>query len=149
MTKLPRNVVTRALGMEQGLRVSLASHAVRPGDRYLLCSDGLSSMLPPLQLADTLSQPETPETVVHLLIAMANSAGGRDNIAAVVIECEGEPPGAPSWVPPSPTSPAFEGEQSDPELLIVGIEELDAAELLDGASDGLLDTVKRLAQERH
>ncbi|HEX9619733.1 MAG TPA: protein phosphatase 2C domain-containing protein [Polyangiaceae bacterium] len=148
LAKLPQNVVTRALGMEHELRVSMASHAALPGDRFLLCSDGLSSMLPPLQLADTLSQQEPPETVTHLLIAMANSAGGRDNIAALVVDCEGEPPGAPSWVPPSPTADSYEGEQSDPELLIIGIEELDVAELLHGASDELLDAVKRLAQNQ-
>ena len=86
--KLPTNVVTRALGMEATVRVSVRSHAVAPGDRYLLCSDGLSGAVPPSELGEILALPLTPAETVERLISVANEAGGHDNIAAVVIACE-------------------------------------------------------------
>ena len=86
--KLPTNVVTRALGMEGTVRVSVRSHAVAPGDKYLLCSDGLSGAVPPSELTEILCMPNTPGDLVERLIAVANEAGGHDNIAAVVIACE-------------------------------------------------------------
>jgi protein phosphatase len=146
LERLPQNVVTRALGMDDQLRVSIQSHAVLPGDRYLLCSDGLTSEVPVLQLADALAQPEPPETVVHLLIAMANGAGGRDNVGALVIDCAGSASSTPSWLPPSPSTAYEEDERTDPELLILGIEELNLDELLHGPSDELLDVLAQWAK---
>jgi PPM family protein phosphatase len=89
LEKLPKNMVTRALGMDPELRVSLRSHAVVAGDKYLLCSDGLSTMVGADELAETLRCDEEPELLVERLIAIANAMGGPDNISALVIECEG------------------------------------------------------------
>lgn len=121
--RLPKNIVTRALGMDPRLRVSLRSHAVVPGDKYLLCSDGLSGLVSAEELAETLSLPEEAEALVKRLIAIANAAGGSDNIAALVIECEG---GHEHALPPAASAAGSE-RLSDPELLILGIEDLDAA----------------------
>ncbi|MFD8046705.1 MerR family transcriptional regulator [Streptomyces chartreusis] len=57
-----------------------------PGDRYLLCSDGLSRVVPDGQIRDLLTSAPTPDTAVHALTAAANEAGGPDNISCVVAD---------------------------------------------------------------
>lgn len=127
LARLPKNIVTRALGMNTSLRVSLRSHPVVAGDKYLLCSDGLSNMLSAQEIADTLEVAEAPEALVRRFIALANAAGGNDNIAALVIECQGgyERARPADSVPPGE---ARADRLSEPELLILGIEDLDAAD---------------------
>ncbi|MES1173244.1 MAG: protein phosphatase 2C domain-containing protein [Myxococcales bacterium] len=145
LARLPKNVVTRALGMDEQLRVSIRSYAVVEGDRFLLCSDGLSGPVSAPELAAALGRDETPQENVARLIALANTAGGPDNIAALVLHCQGghahEVP-ADSVPPPAPELFRFEGDfdpdKSDPELLILGIEDLDVSEGTESASDGLL-----------
>lgn len=124
--RLPQNIVTRALGMDNALRVSLRSHTVVAGDRYLLCSDGLSGMLSPDEIADTLALPEEPESLVRRFIAIANAAGGVDNIAALVIECAGGHDHARPADSVPPPGPPREAQDSEPEILLLGIEDLDA-----------------------
>ncbi len=82
---LPTNIITRALGMEPGVQVDVRTVEVKPGDQFVLCSDGLSEtviedeIVQALQLADNLGD------ATELLVALANDAGGHDNITAVVI----------------------------------------------------------------
>lgn len=65
----------------------LRLHAAEPGDRYLLCSDGLSSVLPDEALHRALAaSPDAPDEAARTLIGLANSAGGPDNIACVVAD---------------------------------------------------------------
>jgi len=90
LERMPKNIVTRALGIDPKLRVSMRSYAVVAGDRYLLCSDGLSGMLSAQAIAPLLEEKADLEAVVHNLVAAANSAGGRDNIGAVVIDSDAE-----------------------------------------------------------
>lgn len=127
LDRLPKNVVTRALGMSDEVRVSVRSFTVVPGDKYLLCSDGLSTMVSAEELAETLGRDEEPEVTVKRLIAIANAAGGPDNIAALVIECQGGHTRArPADAGGATSERLRDPEPSDPELLILGIEELDA-----------------------
>lgn len=130
LSRLPKNVVTRALGMEPKVRVSLRSVSVVAGDKYLLCSDGLSSMVSAEELADTLELEEPPARSIERLVAIANAAGGVDNIAALVIDCSGARHSArpADRVSDPGVGPRREPEASDPELLILGIEELDPDE---------------------
>jgi serine/threonine protein phosphatase PrpC len=124
IARLPKNIVTRAIGMASALRVSLRSHSVVVGDRYLLCSDGLSGMVSADEIADTLALPEEPEALVARFLAIANAAGGADNIAALVIECAGgndHARPADSVPPPGPR----ELQASEPEILLLGIEDLE------------------------
>jgi serine/threonine protein phosphatase PrpC len=85
VAKLPRKVVTRGLGMEEPVRVTVRSFAIAAEDIYLLCSDGLTGELPDEQIRRVLTLPEPPVELVERLISMANAAGGRDNIAAIVL----------------------------------------------------------------
>ncbi len=65
----------------------LSLHQALPGDRYLLCSDGLTSVVPVPAIRAVLAEPgSSPEEVVSRLIALANEAGGPDNIACVVAD---------------------------------------------------------------
>jgi PPM family protein phosphatase len=141
LARLPKNVVTRALGMDGQLRVSMRSHAVVAGDRYLLCSDGLSGPLPATEIAATLGQGDSPQRSATRLIELANAAGGPDNIAVLVLHCQsGDGPALPAESAPPSTADQprdFETDHSDPELLILGIEDLDIAEGKESASDGL------------
>lgn len=83
--ELPRNVITRALGMNDVVLVDLLADAARENDVYVLCSDGLSGMITDEEILDVVTRHEDPEVACRSLIAMANDHGGEDNITAVVI----------------------------------------------------------------
>ncbi|MFF3335509.1 MerR family transcriptional regulator [Streptomyces sp. NPDC002888] len=61
-------------------------HDARPGDRYLLCSDGLSTVVPDDRIRDLLTAAPAPDRAVRSLIGAANDAGGPDNVSCVVAE---------------------------------------------------------------
>ena len=69
--------------MTTGMQGSLP-HDAQAGDRYLLCSDGLTAVVSTAVIRDALSAPGDPEQAVGRLIDLANEAGGPDNIACVV-----------------------------------------------------------------
>jgi protein phosphatase len=79
-----RSIITRALGPEPDVEVDTLTHRGQDGDVYLLCSDGLTSMLAPSRLREILSGAATLEQAARELIAGANAAGGRDNITVVL-----------------------------------------------------------------
>jgi hypothetical protein len=73
------NEILRAIGTQPEVLVDVQSVDVKPGDRYLLCSDGLSGMLTDDEIAEVLGA-QPPEEAVRTLIDRANLAGGTDNI---------------------------------------------------------------------
>ncbi|MEA2298581.1 MAG: family protein phosphatase [Solirubrobacteraceae bacterium] len=79
-----RSIITRALGPEPEVEVDTLTHRGHAGDIYLLCSDGLTSMLPESRLHEILSSTSTLEAAGRALIDAANAAGGRDNITVVL-----------------------------------------------------------------
>jgi len=83
--ELPKNVITRALGMQDNVVVDLVSDEPKVGDVYLLCSDGLSGMLTDDQIRDIVGSTEDVSEMCRKLIAGANENGGEDNITALVI----------------------------------------------------------------
>jgi len=92
-----RNLVTRALGVETEVRLELSDHAVEPGDRYLLCSDGLSDMLDDDAIGRLLAPDLPMGGSAEALVRAANAAGGRDNVSVVLVQAEG-PPRAPGRI---------------------------------------------------
>ncbi|HET9986016.1 MAG TPA: Stp1/IreP family PP2C-type Ser/Thr phosphatase [Longimicrobiales bacterium] len=78
------NIVTRALGIGATVEVDLEQGDARPGDVFLLCSDGLSGMVTDRGIARMLAADLPPDAIVTRLVAAANRAGGDDNITAVV-----------------------------------------------------------------
>ena len=99
--ELPKNVITRALGMQDSVSVDLVSDEPQVGDVYLLCSDGLSGMLTDEQILDESSTITDPGEICRRLVARANEHGGEDNITALVICFDDSV--APSVEPTSPT----------------------------------------------
>lgn len=83
-----RSVITRALGPEGVVEVDTRSYSARDGDVYLLCSDGLTTMLSEDRLAQLLLEHTTLHDAGESLIAAANEAGGRDNITVVLLRLE-------------------------------------------------------------
>ena len=81
-----RNVITRAVGHRSTIDVDVASHVSRPGDRVLLCSDGLTDLVQDERLATCLRSAAPPERIAHALTELAKQAGGKDNIAALVAD---------------------------------------------------------------
>lgn len=79
-----RHVVTRALGTESS-EPEVQREPARPGDVYLLCSDGLSEVLAPAEIAAMLARPA--EQACRALVDAAYVAGSRDNISAIVVRC--------------------------------------------------------------
>jgi serine/threonine protein phosphatase PrpC len=93
-----RSIITRALGPEETVEVDTRSFRARAGDVYLLCSDGLTSMVPEAHLAELLLQhAHAPlHDAGEALIAAANRAGGRDNITVILLRLEEVGPSPPS-----------------------------------------------------
>jgi PPM family protein phosphatase len=89
-----RSVITRALGPEGTVEVDTRSFRARAGDLYLLCSDGLTTMVGEEQLAAVLRSHPRLRDAGEALIAAANEAGGRDNITVVLLRLEDVTPGA-------------------------------------------------------
>jgi protein phosphatase len=82
-----RNVVTRALSGGEDPEVDVKEISPAAGERYLLCSDGLFSVIGDERIAAILADRGTPlEEVSRRLVAAANAAGGPDNITALVLE---------------------------------------------------------------
>ncbi|WP_035845300.1 MerR family transcriptional regulator [Kitasatospora azatica] len=81
-----RSLLVRALAAGCETCPDLSLHAARAGDRYLLCSDGLSTVVPPDLLHTVLATVFDPEQAVQQLIALANKAGGPDNIACAIAD---------------------------------------------------------------
>jgi protein phosphatase len=80
-----RNVITRAVGIDREVEVDVAALPMSPGDRFLLCTDGLTDMLTDAEIAAILGR-MTPVAAAQALVDVANVRGGRDNITAVVVE---------------------------------------------------------------
>ena len=81
-----RHQLTRALGVEDALEIDVSSIIAMPGDRILLCSDGLSNELSVDSLAKLASAPKSLEDAAAELVMAAKHSGGRDNISVVLLE---------------------------------------------------------------
>lgn len=79
------HVLTRSVGNAPGCMLDMASCPLVRGDRFLLCSDGLTGMIDDGMIAAILAESESPEHAATRLIAAANERGGHDNITAVVV----------------------------------------------------------------
>ena len=85
-TSSNKNLVTRALGVEDAVLLEVNEHKVEPGDIYLMCSDGLSDMVDDGGIARILTDEVPLEQKVAQLIDTANANGGRDNISVLLAQ---------------------------------------------------------------
>ena len=79
-----RSIITRALGPDEEVEADLHSHQVRSGDVFLICSDGLTSMVREERMRQILAQSQSLKGAVDALVDEANRRGGRDNITVVM-----------------------------------------------------------------
>ncbi|MFF1356236.1 protein phosphatase 2C domain-containing protein [Streptomyces sp. NPDC058297] len=81
-----RSLLTRALGQGADETPDMRLHDAQQGDRYLLCSDGLSTVVPSEDIRRVLAETGEPDDTVRALVALANGVGGPDNIGCVVAD---------------------------------------------------------------
>lgn len=131
-SELPKNVITRALGMQDQVVVDLQHDDPKDGDVYILCSDGLSGMIPDEEIKRIITGNANIVDACKHLIERANEHGGEDNITAVLIKIEELPaetqqdaPGGPAIVisdkegesaagfTDEPTHPGIDAEAKD------------------------------------
>jgi protein phosphatase len=81
-----RSIVTRAIGIDPDIEVDVYPVELHPGDRVLLCSDGLTDMVRAEAIGQILAREPDGQRAAQLLVESANAAGGNDNITALVID---------------------------------------------------------------
>jgi serine/threonine protein phosphatase PrpC len=85
-----RSVITRALGTDADVDVDTVTVDVEPGDLFLLCSDGLTTMVPEDDILRIVQDAGTLDEIARTLVRAANSGGGEDNITVVLFRVEGD-----------------------------------------------------------
>jgi PPM family protein phosphatase len=108
-----RSILTRALGVEGDIDVDERSEEVQPGDRILLCSDGLTGMVPEPEIQRILAELDDPQRAADALVDAANDAGGQDNITALVLDMVPDD-GATETPPVSAPAPAVAPPEEEP-----------------------------------
>jgi serine/threonine protein phosphatase PrpC len=84
-----KNLITRSIGPHPDVESDLESGEIRESDVYMLCSDGLTDVLPDEAISGILAQPDrTPQDLADTLVASANAGGGPDNVTVVVVRIE-------------------------------------------------------------
>ncbi len=84
-----KNLVTRAIGVEQQVHPDITVQPVQTGDIVMLCSDGLSDMLTPYEITEMLkNRNNSLQARASHLIEAANAAGGKDNISVILVETQ-------------------------------------------------------------
>ena len=91
---------SRAVGIWPTVPIDIVMAVPEPDDVYLLCSDGLTKMLPDEAIAEVLRSEEDLTSAVERLVASANACGGKDNISVVLVTVV-----PPNWKP-RPSTPA-------------------------------------------
>ena len=90
-----RSMITRALGVDEEVEVDRFNIDLSEGDRIVICSDGLTGMIPESVIAEVLEQEPDPQVAAEALVQRANEAGGEDNITVVIIDVGAEQSSAP------------------------------------------------------
>lgn len=95
-----RGMILRAVGIQPDVDVDRTEFPIKSGDRILICSDGLSRMVPDKMLLAISRKNKSPDDAVSAFVSAANDAGGIDNVTAVVVDVGELPPPLPSTAMP-------------------------------------------------
>ena len=94
-----KNLVTRALGVDPEVETEIHSYEVLPDDIYLLCSDGVSDMIPEGEIHSTLDTLKANlQLAADQLVQTANDYGGRDNVSVVLVQVNERFPTDAGWI---------------------------------------------------
>ena len=80
-----RNIILQAVGVSEVLQVDIIKKQLAPHDTLLLCTDGLYTMLEEESIKSVLGSPMSPKQKAHVLVDLANGAGGKDNITVIIV----------------------------------------------------------------
>jgi serine/threonine protein phosphatase PrpC len=146
------NDLLQAVGITRSLQIDLLVEEPRPGDTYLMCSDGLPKMLDTLELAEVLAREPDVEATVYALIEQANDRGGKDNVSAIVLRFAGEPRTHTGTAPEAalPASPPMQtGERPNLRWLMDGVSRESGAFRTElGALDEDATTIARVPYDK-
>jgi PPM family protein phosphatase len=135
-----RSVITNALDGAENLDLDLSVREARVGDRYLLCSDGLSGVVSEDTLRETLAGNPRPEDAVERLVELALRGGGPDNITAIVadvVEVDANPSAVPVVVGAAASGANRRSEGSSAAAKAAALSpQLDESDADDGFADG-------------
>ena len=81
-----KNIITRAVGVRNSVKIEFFDVGLNPGDKVLLCSDGLTNMVEDRQILRLVDAQESLEEAVQTLVDTANKNGGNDNISVILLE---------------------------------------------------------------
>jgi serine/threonine protein phosphatase PrpC len=93
-----QSVLLRALGTQPEVEVDVEQVGLFPGDTLVLCSDGLTRMVPEFEIAGALQAEPDPQRAAEKLVELANESGGIDNVTVIIISIRLEPKGWLSWL---------------------------------------------------
>lgn len=110
-----RNIVTRALGIDDRVAVDSWLIPLFSGDRFILCSDGLVDEVPTADIAALAAQQREPQIIADALVALAKRNGGRDNITVVVVDAVGDS------TPPIVSEPVVSTPKKQPKKWFTGV----------------------------
>jgi protein phosphatase len=85
-----RHQLSQALGSSEFIAPQILKLKIEPGDRYLLCTDGLPDMLPDAEIEAVLHEGLDAGQICRELVAAANLRGGKDNITVIIMDCAQE-----------------------------------------------------------
>ena len=111
-----RHIVTRALGIDAEVDVDTWTLAPHPGDRFLVCSDGLSNEVDDAGIAEVLRHVPDAQAAADRLVEMARAHGGTDNITVIVLDVLDSGEAAPPPPPPSPAATSVVPEVAEPDV---------------------------------
>lgn len=81
-----RNVITRAIGIGADAEPEMVTGVAAPGDRFLICSDGLTEHLDDVAIAHVLGRDDSPDETADLLVSLTLERGAKDNVTVIVID---------------------------------------------------------------
>ena len=85
-THSKKNIITRAIGVEEITHADFFEVQFKKGDKLLMCSDGLTNMVEDKDILSVVKEGKELEATIHKLIDLANESGGKDNIAVLIAE---------------------------------------------------------------
>jgi protein phosphatase len=135
-----RNVIVRALDGREDVELDLSIREAKAGDRFLLCSDGLSDVLSEQTLRDTLADAGSPDDAAEALVELALRGGGPDNITAIVadvVDVEAGPSATPVTVGAAAEGPVRRSTADSPAAKAAALAPRPLADpYADGADEG-------------